>query len=149
MSDQISFTLLENKTRKTWLISFLIYIAFSIVSTLLIFFDLLNGDSENLGIIVLTALLISALVTIPSSWITYHCAYKKRGTAWLMWIMIAMPLRELVNFSKGEWNQIDWSVIAIAYVAIAFGVEIFFWVNCLRLYEVNNKRLLALQTKKE
>ncbi len=63
--------LVEIKTRKKWLISF---VAISLVQMLSVFLDLLIVTELDLAI----TLAISTLPVIPWFWITYHCSFKNR-----------------------------------------------------------------------
>lgn len=69
-----------------------------------------------------------------------------------MWAMISLPLRELADIVKGEWSQAtEWYSLGWFLVLTGLGIEIFFWINCLRLRRVNSareyQRVLALRAK--
>jgi hypothetical protein len=145
----------EEKVRKKWFISFLIYAGLIvIVSLICACIDLSNGLDKNSPhtFVFLLSKLIDSLVFIqPWFWITYHCSYKKRGTGWLLWTIIILPLYELGYVAGGWWNKvfecdplIGWSV-----VTVSVGFDIFYLVNCLRLYRVNlsrkKKKALAIR----
>lgn len=145
----------EELIRKQWLVSLYVFTAFHTVSTLLSclvggdFTPLIESTGIAFGSIVVLAL--SCLLSVPLFWITYHCAYKKRGTAWLMWIMIVNPLGELgwlvgVYEVLAEGNGIFWYLLTIVV-----GIEVFYWINCWRLRKVNSireyQRVLALKAK--
>lgn len=132
----------EKKVRKLWLISFFMVLGLRLLVILLTYFEsIFNEISEETGLILLIGLFFSALALVCWTWITYHCSYRKRGTAWLMWTMIIMPLREIVSIKHSglnypmEWDLFEW-VISITFI----GIDLFFWINCLRLHRVNSAR---------
>lgn len=142
--DGLNFDI-EEKVRKQWLISFFLFIGMTFVS---IFFEgfgvgAFNGFFENTNLdfsdfSVISSLIFSCLNLLLWGWITYYCAYKKRGTGWLMWIMITLPLRELVRIGKGELNQVAlWDSFTWFLVVTYLCVEVFYWINCLRLRKIN------------
>ncbi len=144
---------IEEKVRKQWLISFFAFIGISALSILLNYFggSEFNEFSENTSPAfgVVCGLLILSLILIFRFGITYHCSYKKRGTAWLMWTMISLPLGELAGIRKGEWSQAaEWDFLRWFMVITSLGIEVFFWINCLRLRRVNlDRACLALKAK--
>lgn len=146
----------EKKVRKQWLVSFFAFTGIHALSAFLAYI----GDgaysmvSENTSpaLSVIFGIFISFFILIFWFWITYHCAYKKRGTAWLMWTMISIPLRELADIGKGEWKHAaEWDSFGWFMVITFIGIEIFYWINCLRLRRVNAareyQRILALKAK--
>lgn len=146
----------EEKVRKQWLVSLFIFTGISALSSLITYFgeSSFKELSEYTGIAfsILFGLFVSAVALIPLFWITYHCAYKKRGTAWIMWIMISLPLGELSDIAKGGWSQsAEWDSTGWIMVMTFLVVEVYFWINCLRLRRVNSEReyqkVLALKAK--
>jgi hypothetical protein len=146
----------EEGIRRQWLVSFYVYMGGTALFTFFNFFkiDSYNQLSELIGVIftILLGLFILFPVLTPWFWITYHCAYKKRGTAWLMLFLISLPLGELANVAQGEWNQaMESGSFALIILMTFVGSEVFFWINCLRLYKFNSKRkyqtVLALKAK--
>lgn len=119
-----------SKIRKRWLVSFFVLIAFLYSLDLFVFLYGDHDDSVKSG--------IEMLVTIPIwGWITFHCSYRKRGTAWLMWILLVQPLlviKEIVT-SLPE----DGSVGGLVYFlwAILLAVYGFFWFNCFKYRQEN------------
>lgn len=147
---------IEEKVRKQWLISFFAFTGISALSILFTYFgggafnEFSKNTSPAFGVV--CGLLIVSLALIPRFWIIYHYSYKKRGTAWLMWTMILLPLGELVDIGKGRWNEVAELDCLGWFIFITFlGIEVFFWINCLRLRRVNAdrkyQRVLALKAK--
>lgn len=132
---------IERKTRKRWLVSFLLM---SVISAFSVFFSVVGEDglesvSKEIGIPL--GLMISTCAVIPWFWITYHCSFKKRGTAWLTWTMVMMPLRELMDISKGGWSDVgDWNALSWFFVILFLGVEAYYFLNCYKLHKVNSIR---------
>lgn len=133
--------LVERKTRKRWLISFLLM---SVISVFSAFFTVVGEDglesvSKEIGIPL--GVVISTFAVIPWFWITYHCSFKKRGTAWLSWTMVMVPLRELMDISKGGWSDIgEWNALSWFLVTLFLGVEAYYLFNCYHLHKVNSIR---------
>lgn len=132
----------EEKIRRMWLISLLTYIvilmAFSIANSLPS--AMVSENKENASIFIYH-LITSILYPILWFWITYHCSYTKRGTAWLMWIMISTSISLLITVFTTYWNQtVEWDSLSRMITICVFGFDIFFWINCLRLYKVNSAR---------
>ena len=75
----------ENKIRKLWLISFILANLFSI------YFPFVTWVNSA-GISPFLAFAIALLSVIPSIWITYYCAYLKRGSAFLLYLIISIPV---------------------------------------------------------
>ena len=120
----------KDKVRREWLISLLVYCgttAITLVFTFLIF-------DFSLGIGLASALVCAAV----QFWIPYHCAYKKQGTAWLMFTMVSMTIRGWIGLSKVEW--VDWLLVDWLVISIVLGIQVYYWVNCLRLWKVNTAR---------
>lgn len=147
---------IEEKIRKQWLVSLFAFTGISALSIVLTYFGdgIFNEFSENTSpaIIIVIGIFISCLALLSWFWITYHCSYKKRGTAWLMLTMITLPLRELTSIGKGQWNQVtEWDSFAWFMIITFLGMKVFFWINCLRLQRVNSareyQRVLAWKAK--
>ncbi len=147
---------IEVKVRKQWLASLFAFTGITALSIFFIYFGdgAFNEFSENtpLAFSLSFGLFLSSLVVVPWFWITYYCSYKKRGTVWLIWTMISLPLRELSSIGMGEWNQAaDWDSLSWFMVITFLGIEVLYWVNCLRLLRVNSARecqtVLALKAK--
>jgi hypothetical protein len=149
----------EEKVRKQWLVSFFTLTG---ISALSIFFIIIknelfkeSADLMSIAFIIVFGSIVSSLPLIPWCWITYHCAYKKRGTAWLLWTTIWFLLRLIFlaivaaafDWSQAaEMNSLGW------FMGITFlSTEIFYRVNSFRLLMVNSDRecqkVLALKAK--
>jgi len=55
--------------------------------------------------------------------------------------MVMVPLRELMDISKGEWSDVgEWNALSWCLVLFFFGVEAYYLFNCFRLRKVNSRR---------
>ena len=144
----------EEKVRKQWLVSFFAIMGTLAVSNFFIWIDLVK-EHTSIAVSIVIGSILTVLALTPWCWITYHCAYKKRGTAWLLWTAIWMSLRLLsvgivaavLDWSQApELNTLEWFIIMVY-----LGLELFYCVNCFRLLMVNSDRecqkVLALKAK--
>ena len=123
--------------RKQWLISF---IAFSSFFSIVCILDL-NDRISLLNHIQLKAYLGLAILflspLISWSFITYHCAYKNQGTKLILFQLFAHPLMFahwiIIN---PDLNSLPLDQ-ALLTLAIAGAFELYYWINCLRLYRLN------------
>ncbi|CUI18124.1 putative membrane protein (plasmid) [Candidatus Protochlamydia naegleriophila] len=126
----------EKRVRRIWLISFCLAIVLTVVNTLTGLMELtLRSQTFN---IFLYPLIIFLAVT-PGPWIIYHCAYKKKGTAWLLVVIFSKTIVLVVSIFKilGQaalLDSLDW-----LNIALPFSIDAFFWVSCIKLYRVNSK----------
>lgn len=125
----------EKKVRKRWLtifciIQFLNFLFFFLHFSIDGFTE--SPSNKELTFMLVFFFLFSALIVMPVFWITYHCSYKKRGTKWLMFILILTPLAGAARILSGEESQ----MLATVDVAILA----YYWIHCLRLYKVNALR---------
>ncbi len=130
----------EEKVRKQWLISFVIM---TLISQLSFFLDcvekgLLGAISMETGFAfgVFICILFSVLISLPWFLITFRCSYRNKGTAWLKWIMISIPVRVLFEFWKEGLNDLPDLILNL----FASGIDIYFWMLCLSLHQVNSAR---------
>lgn len=132
---------IEVDIRKKWLISFVLM---SLISTLSFFcrtIDAEGVESVSIEIGIPLALVISTIPVVPWFWITYHCSFKKKGTRWLSWTMVTIPLRELSDVPNWKWSEFkDWDVLNWFFFTLALGVEAYYLFTCFRLYKINSKR---------
>lgn len=134
----------ENSVRFQWLISFVAFTAVCVVARSLMVmthYVALHGDTA-LGFAIGLSLgmgVQSVLFLTPWFLITYHCSYKKRGTKWLMLILISQPIVALLNLVNEDWQSLEFDAFSFLILGM-FGIGILFWVNCLRLYSVNLTR---------
>lgn len=134
----------DESVRKSWFVSFILVWVLTILN---IFSSLLarNGFSVTNGE-VLIYLVMAVALTMPWYWITYHCSYYKRGTAWLVWMMITAPIQFLLNmYREGldilvEWGSFGWSLISMD-----LGIEFYFLINCYFYYKANAARKKRVQ----
>ena len=135
----------HEKIRKRWLISLLADTAMGIIVALLAYFnyglfqEISKYNNEFFSISM--GFILSTLPFVLSYWISYHCAYKKRGTAWLMWTLIIIPIGMIFGYPKHlplflqlilTWNTYEWP-----FIAIKTGLEIYYWINCWTLRKIN------------
>lgn len=139
----------EKMVRKIWLVSFLLSIVLTTVNTLTGLIEMTLHTSITLNTFLYP--LIIALAVIPGSWMLYHCAYKKKGTAWLMLVIFIRTIVLVVSIFKilGQaalLGPLDW-----LFIALSFSIDVFFWGSCIELYRVNSKTeyqiVLALKHK--
>jgi hypothetical protein len=127
----------EEKVRKQWLNSFIIRTAIIFCGNFLEVagHNLCNDFVRNL----LCSVLIGSLLSLPHAWTTYHCSYKKRGTAWLLWTMIILPLVCLISIAALRYDQVITFDTPLAWfiLTVFLGIDVYYWVNCLRMYKVN------------
>src|SRR5262249_19119553 len=80
---------IEETVRKQWLISFLIYTVSSAFVIFLKYIGVITlnevGKETGNPYSIIFDIVFSSILWVL---ITYHCSYKKRGTAWLLLIMI-------------------------------------------------------------
>jgi hypothetical protein len=118
-----------NKERKRWLVSFWVWIAVTYIVDLLL---LLGGDSNDQ----IQTLVEMALMPI-SFWITYYCAYRKRGTAWLAWILVVIPLRILMDMVESYDVEVLKNSISLIVVLGILSSQIWFWIASMKLRLAN------------
>lgn len=126
----------EKEIRKKWLTSY-----FGVVLLLILsFFNGMTQSEAALPFIFLIAL--SIVVNIPWCWITYHCAYKKKGTRWLLWNLISMPLAEVIAIIKQPME--GWGAMNFIILGIALMIEGYYLFNSYQLRKLN----LEMKNKK-
>lgn len=127
----------EKRIRKFWLVSFLLAIAFTIITNLIEFIGLELGTEATSKSIFNQ--LITILAQIPVFWMLYYCAYKKKGTALLMLsisirtIILVMTFFEIWNHT-GLLDPSGW-----LFIALLLPIDVFFLVTSINLYKVNSK----------
>lgn len=128
--------------RKQWLFSYWAHIFAGILNSLVYFLS--DSQQDKILSVVTTTFLILW------GWITYHCAYRKRGTAWLKFLLISMPFSMVksitTSFKKlAPNNPIDLFVF-ISVLAIYLVIEVWFWLNCKAYWKENQALKSAAQT---
>ncbi len=144
LSDFITFEK-EEEIRKQWLESLIAATVFFNFPYILAIFITIFLAYKDTGVVFSVSLGIFTL--IPSTlWfsITYYCSYKKRGTAWLMWVIIAILAGGVLTVSLTiKLFQENSSILLLGLTTLV--VELYFFINCLRLYKVNSKRKQTLK----
>jgi len=121
-----------DKIKKQWLISFYM---FALVAVILVFTE--DTVSECAYSFLKTALWLS---------LTYYFAYKKEGTAWLMWVMISTPIKELIDINNSPDGTFSDPGVATIF-AVILSLEVYFLVNCYRLRRLNLTKINYKQPK--
>ena len=128
----------EDSVRKQWFISFILM---NLFASFFSYFTSMNSGYFS----ILSAILIATASLIPSIWITYYCAYQKRGSAWLLYLIITIPFSflSLPAFYLSAKNNLSPLMFSPALMLSALTssiMTIVFWINCIRLRKVNLKR---------
>ena len=125
----------EQKVRRLWLFTYLIQFF-----TLIIMFIIAGylDSKKNTVAIDPGPFAYSISLIFIGVWIPYHCAYRKRGTAWLMWSIVMGGLKELKDIADTQFNSLDG--ITLLLCIFCFGIDIYHWINCCRLHSVNTLR---------
>lgn len=118
----------ESKVRKKWLISFFSFFTLGAIGCI--------GDlvSEPMN---LRTLIDSAHIIIWSL-ITYHFAYNKKGTKWLMFILIVIPFQltflYIAQFFSYSPEELLLTLLLTPFMS-------YFWLNCYRLRKYNKQMI--------
>lgn len=134
----------EDKVRKLWFISFILTNVFAVYPSYLS-----NLNSGKFGPAL--ALLITFLSLIPGIWIAYYCAYKKRGSAFLLFLIITIPLSYFfLTVNEFIKPLFTWTNTFKLYVVFYLLTVVYYWINSIKLRKVNltrryHKNALALQ----
>lgn len=127
----------EAKVKKEWLTIFILTYLSSFIS---IFFVWSNISSLQPNFFKITLLFIYGIIFSLSLWITYHCAYKKQGTAYLLLLLISIPLS--IGFSLFSqlqqplyWSQ--FSKLTLILLFINYGLNALFWIESFKLRRIN------------
>ena len=127
-----SFEIREAKARKMWLIAFsgnwLLSWIFFMLPICVIGFQAKSYQASFTLVFCFTALIGAAV------WTTLHCAYLKKGTRLLTWLLIVSPLQMLISLQKELLDPSAWYLIPID-----IGVFAFYWICCFRLHKVNQE----------
>ena len=140
----------EEKVRKRWLLSLFFIQISSFFSLLLPWL----AASEELRPYVLSetgntevGILLPIIFSFLSFLISYHCAYRKRGTILLMLSIVLLPLQVLgtvllplkveAGSSIKNFDSLSFSFIDCGVLLFLVGILFWFWVNCIRLRSVN------------
>ena len=90
----------------------------------------------------LNKLLFSLVCRLFVFWLDYHCAFKKRGTMRLAWLLVAIPLSQCIGLASSLWMAefLGWGLFEWIACALCLNLEFYYWLNCYRLRRVNLKR---------
>ncbi len=141
-----------SQVRRRWLFSFYLYWGIGTVFAML--FAALTAMPEvgvkNIEMVYFkTMMIFTKTVQIVSlfiwAWITYHCAYKKRGTKWLMWTLIVLPIAAFMKFFQLFISNSPVKILLFhsvsGWIPSLFGLmwvsAIYYWINCYRLRKEN------------
>lgn len=130
----------ERTVRKKWLISFILMTFLSVAVS---FFTVIAEDgveTVSVEIGIPAGITLSTIIIIPWFWITYHCSFKKRGTSWLAWSMVRIPLGEIVELFKGNFFE-GWTVLNWYVCIFSLAIEAYYLFNCYQLRKVNARRM--------
>lgn len=140
------------QVRRRWLVSFCLYWGIGTVFTVLLAVSTAIPEIgvKNVEMVHFkTMMIFTKTMPIASlfiwAWITYHCAYKKRGTKWLMWTLIVLPITAFVTFSQLFIPNSPMKILLFhsvsGWILSLFGLMwvsvIYYWINCYRLRKEN------------
>lgn len=132
----------EARVRKQWVLSYLLQIVLFFTLPLMLWWCEAS-DSGPFGLSATGPRPIDVLALAIREFliflIGYYCAYKRRGTIWLFWSIILMPRTILVLLCLGAalLYGFGWYFLMLTPL---LGVQIWLWVNCIRLRRVNALR---------
>ncbi len=127
----------EEKARKTWLITFIITYISSLFSAFSMWMNMSISQPLPVRIAVLFSYIVSFAIYF---WIAYHCAYKKRGSLYLLILLISIPLSYLSLIISHFNDASHWSELTNLTklsIWINFGLNIFFWISSFNLRKIN------------
>jgi hypothetical protein len=121
-----SFEVKENKVRKTWLIIFCVnyilnWLSFAYVTIRM------DDLEKGLGALIAYTGMMGIMMGV-----VYYCAYHKKGTGLLTWILFISPLQILMNLAKEGIDLSLWYITAIDLAL--FGL---YWFSSFRLRKIN------------
>jgi MFS family permease len=132
----------EARVRKQWLVSFSTLIMISIVSSMALWLvpsPVLTEPTPDAIEQPAIACVLSIGCILACSLIGYYCAYKKRGTVWLLLSIISIPTGIVSPFLARTEPLPSGLAEWMAFSMIA-GIEMWLWANCIRLRKVNGVR---------
>jgi hypothetical protein len=133
----------EEKIRKQWLTTFIISTLFSIVCVIPILMDpqiaaqISFSSAPALYSIIFA---VGGVVSILIIWAVYHCAYKKRGTAILLLILISIPFGQIQFYMTNILKPYNYSNLTMTLILISSVIQFLYWITSLRLRNANLKR---------
>ena len=133
----------DAKIKKQWLISFFILVGYGISGQ--IYSLLFEKDEHQIAAVgTLIAIMIWGCAT-------YFFAYHKKGTKWLLYVMIMMPINLLRSLVNEKWDYLPTGAIEMTIFCLVLcmhlAVFVWFWINCFRYRNRNiQNKLVACQT---
>ncbi len=125
-------SVMENKIRKQWLISF--YLLFG-WSYMLKGYQLLLGPEKWY---IRLSIIISFLL---SAWFSYYFAFKTKGTKWLLFLLIMLPIESMRRVGDMIDLRFDLgfgTIIIVTSLLTFYGLRLYFWISCLLLFRINS-----------
>jgi hypothetical protein len=132
----------EARVRKQWLISYCLFTTMSVLLLSLIwlyapakFPEKIFSELEQTRV----GFFMYISYILLSSVIGYYFAHRRRGTIWLLLAIVGMGMNALVQlFAQGVVLYVlGWKGLLFCPLV---GIEIWAWVNCIRLRKVNALR---------
>ncbi len=133
----------EEKIRKQWLWTFLISTLFSLAPfTVIVSNPQLQAQIPYQNAPLFYAVMFSVMLVAMAMvlWLVYYCAYKKRGTALLLIILISIPFAQINFYSMNFSKSYNYSNLTTTLLFIGNAIQIVYWFTSLRLRNANLKR---------
>ncbi len=144
----------EENIRQKWLTSMIV---FAILSVCLSFLKLRGHLESTPNEFDLTDLVSGTIINTALFalwfWLTYNFAYKKRGTIWLGLNIIATFMALVIAvifigilFMPNSFFEGKYLAVALAFGLIILCAELYYFINCIRLYRLNSRRKKVLMS---
>lgn len=119
----------QNSIRKNWLRTLVALLAMNFVFS--IFF--LPRDPAYVlmpPVAKMAAALMNALVPLGFNYIVYHCAYKKRGTKLLTFLLILTPIVYAATIAAHWMGVVQWprDFLVKVYTVVSTGLSVWWYV---------------------
>ena len=140
----------SSRIKKQWLISFYIFhigiyilgLGNQLLGPLIDgfpreFIDLTTADK------LLVWLLISPVIFFIIAFLTYYCAYKKRGLIFLSFVIlyllfvIVLYLTKFISYANYDWSFTGCPTGIMLYQIFVVYISVYYLFNCYRLYRLN------------
>ncbi len=131
------------KQNNWWLVSLWTFILAGILDNVLLFSILLKNGLLETGLqiaVTLGFLGMGVMLKLFFGRFTYYCAYQKRGTKWLTFLLFALPIIFLKSLSNIKPDPNYKSHLLSLLLLLTLSLYIWFWLACYRLRQ-NNIRL--------
>lgn len=112
----------EVTVREQWLRCLLVTVPIAVLSNILTL-------SHSSTITFLPNFFLTIVLSLSLGYLDYYFAYKNRGTKWLLFFLITLPLGYIAFAIHND--GILWPDL------FAFAANIYWWINCYQLYKVN------------